>query len=79
MVLPPDRTLVFGVEDAAKAMARMQPTMDAMQKHAAELQKQYSDPEKIKAMQAQAEAMRSEAPGLAELEHNPRNNRIRAR
>jgi hypothetical protein len=41
-----------------QAMARMQPTMDAMQKHAAELQKQYSDPEKIKAMQAQAEAMR---------------------
>ena len=41
-----------------QAMARMQPTMDAMQKHAAELQKQFSDPEKVKAMQAQAEAMR---------------------
>jgi hypothetical protein len=41
-----------------QAMARMQPDIDRMQKHAAELQKQYSDPEKIKAMQAQAEAMR---------------------
>jgi hypothetical protein len=40
------------------AMARMQPAMDAMQKHAEELQKQFSDPEKVKAMQAQAEAMK---------------------
>jgi hypothetical protein len=40
------------------AMARMQPSMDAMQKQAAQLQQQFSDPEKVKAMQAQAAAMR---------------------
>jgi hypothetical protein len=39
------------------AMARMQPTMDAMQEQAQELQKQFSDPEKVKAMQEQARAL----------------------
>ena len=39
------------------AMSRMQPSIDAMQKHAAEIQKQFSDPEKVEAMQEQARAL----------------------
>jgi hypothetical protein len=40
------------------ALAKMQPSIDEMQRQAALIQAQYSDPERIKAMQAQAEAMR---------------------
>jgi len=41
-----------------EAQAKMQPQMDAMQKHAEELKKQYSDPAKIEAMKKQAEEMK---------------------
>jgi hypothetical protein len=40
------------------AMAKMQPTIDDMQRQAEQLRAQYSDPAKVKAMQEQAEAMR---------------------
>lgn len=40
------------------AMTKMQPSIDQMQRQAELLRAQYSDPEKIREMQAQAEAMR---------------------
>jgi hypothetical protein len=40
------------------AMTKMQPSIDAAQRHAEEIQKQYSDPAKVQAMREQAEAMR---------------------
>jgi myosin heavy subunit len=40
------------------AMQRMQPSIDQLQRQAAELQKQYSDPAKVHAMREQAEAAR---------------------
>jgi hypothetical protein len=39
------------------AMTKMQPNIDEMQKQAAEMQKAFSDPEKVKAMQQQAREM----------------------
>lgn len=39
--------------------AKLQPSMDAMQRQAAQIQAQFSDPERIKAMKAQAEAART--------------------
>jgi hypothetical protein len=38
--------------------AKMQPSIDAAQRHAEELRKQYSDPAKVQSMREQAEAMR---------------------
>lgn len=40
------------------AMAKMQPSIDAAQRHAEALKKEYSDPAKVQAMREQAEAMR---------------------
>jgi myosin heavy subunit len=40
------------------AMQKMQPSIDQLQRQAAELQKQYSDPAKVQAMREQAEAAR---------------------
>jgi hypothetical protein len=45
--------------DKKNAMAKMQPSMDAMQRQAEQLRAQYSDPAKIKAMQEQAAALRA--------------------
>ena len=39
-------------------MTKMQPSIDAAQRHAEELKKEYSDPAKVQAMREQAEAMR---------------------
>jgi predicted RNA-binding Zn ribbon-like protein len=38
-------------------MAKMQPSIDQMQRQAAEIQKEFSDPAKVKAMQEQARAL----------------------
>jgi hypothetical protein len=45
--------------DKKNAMAKMQPSIDAMQRQAEQLRAQYSDPAKIKAMQEQAAALRA--------------------
>jgi hypothetical protein len=46
-------------QDKQNAMAKMQPSIDDMQRQAEALRAQYSDPAKVKAMQEQAAALRA--------------------